>query len=99
MDAFQFSCRVSFALRKRITRRVNHVIERDWTNIGTGAVSNADIPIYCDICSVDSQGFGRVDRSPNFVLVMFTGYLAFGLKIRVYRQKQFTTINCAEAGI
>jgi hypothetical protein len=86
-------------LPNRVTGRIDHVVERYWANVGADAVSDADIPIYRDVGSVDSQCFRGIDWAPYFVAVMFACYLAFTLKIRVNWQKQFTKIVLKRADI
>lgn len=94
MDAVIFAGWICFTLTKRMPRRIHHVIEGHGADVCADAVSHADIPI--DRCkrSVNTQHLRRLDGTPHFMAVVFTDYLVFTLKIRIYRQKQFTTNNC-----
>ncbi len=62
------------------------VVKADGADADAHAVANADIPINCDVGSVDAQ-FARAYGRPGFVSVVFSRNFSFGLKIRVYRQK------------
>jgi hypothetical protein len=79
-------------LTNRVTGRIHHVVEGYGAHVSADTVAYADFPIHRDSGSVDTEGFWRINWSPYFVFVMFAGYLAFSLKIRVYWQKQFTTL-------
>jgi hypothetical protein len=68
-------------------RNIKHIIERNGTNVGADAVSDAGVPVYRNVGSVDSKFGWGVNGSPYFVSVMFVYNLAFSLKIRVNRQK------------
>ena len=88
LDAGALAGWVGFAVGKRMTGRVHHVIERDGADIGAEAVAHADIPVHCRVASMDTQLGRGLDGSPNFVSTVFTYNFAFSLKIRVNRQKQ-----------
>ncbi len=68
-------------------RRISPIIERNWADIDAYAVSDAAIPVYSAGCSMNSKFLRGFNGTPDFVSVMFTYNLSFGLKIRVYRQK------------
>ena len=67
--------------------RISPVVERNGANVDAYAVSYADIPVYSDVCSMNAQFAWGFNGTPDFVSVMFTYNLSFGLKIRVYWQK------------
>jgi hypothetical protein len=67
-------------------RRLRPIIQRHGADIDTDAVSDADIPVYGDVGSVNSK-FVRFGGTPIFVSVVFAYNFSFGLKIMVYRQK------------
>lgn len=85
--AVVFSHRVRFFFAKWVPRRVNQLIQRNRANVYAYSVSDTGVPVYGAGCSVNTELLRGYDGSPNFVSVMFANYLAFCLKIRVYRQK------------
>jgi len=68
-------------------RRISPIIERNRANVYADAVSYAAIPVNSAGCSVNTKLLWRFNWPPYFVTVMFANNLAFGLKIRVNRQK------------
>jgi hypothetical protein len=86
-------------LAYRVTGSIHHVVEGYWAHVGADAVSDADIPIHRRSSPVDTKGLWRIYWAPYFVAVMFVSCLAFSLKIRVYWQKQFTTLVLKRADI
>jgi len=87
LNAVFLSYRVRFFFRKRVSRRVNQLVQRNGANVDAHAVSDAGIPVYSARGSVNSEFLRGFNGSPNFVSVMFADNLAFCLKIRVDRQK------------
>ena len=81
------SYRIRFFFRKRVSRRVNQLIQRNRANVDAHAVSSAGIPVNSASRSMNTQFLRGFNGSPNFVSVMFADNLAFCLKIRVNRQE------------
>jgi hypothetical protein len=72
-------------------RRFCPVVEGHGANVKAHTISEAAVPVHRDVGSVDSEFSRGFDGSADFVSVVFANYLAVFLKIRVYRQKLFTT--------
>ncbi len=87
LNAVIFTHRVRFLLRKRMTRRLAPVIERYGTHIDAYAVADTNVPVYCDVCSMNSLPGGKLDWSPDFVSLVLRNNLSILLKISVDRQK------------
>ena len=81
------SYRIRFFFRKRVSRRVNQLIQRNRANVDAHAVSDAGIPVNSTCGSMNTEFLRGFNWSPNFVSVMFADNLAFCLKIRVDGQK------------
>jgi hypothetical protein len=60
------------------------------TNFDTDAVSRANIPVDCDVRSMNPKFRGRLYGSPNVVAIVLADNLAFVLEIRIDWQKSFT---------
>ena len=76
-----------------MTRGFSPVIQRNWAHVDANTVSSTDIPVDCYVCSMNPKLQRRLNRSPNFVSVMFTNDLSFALKLRVYGQKSHQLTN------
>ena len=76
-----------------MVRTVGPIKKSHGADFDANAISSTNVPVDCDICSMNPELCGRFYWSPNVMAVVLTDDFAFVLKIRINWQKSFTFVE------